>query len=727
MDTISQTLREKDAEKLASFITNSKFLKSWLVQGMPGGGIDPVFKNLVQRIENLSTSKEKIKVISIDFSSLWTNSLNSSMVQYFITPLPLKTPPNSDNSKNISSLLEFLRMTIKSLAEEGWQFVYVFNHFDSVLKFSNLEEIQEMLNTFQSLCYENIYRTSNIVESYRDIEDICRRTNYSDYYKVFGTNHTRISRVSGLILEQEIKKRYPEAKDKSVKNIIDLCGGYPEIADVILRETSIEALDSVDSYNFNNIYSAAFPFDRWVECLSPEELSVLEKMSKKDTVDKDLSFHKRKLLRKELLRENQQGEVFFTSPLFEHFLTERIPVKNSSNKVVIKRRGLLDSIHRDLLEDLFSDRFIIEIKLQQEQLPGNAYVFMVNGEDERGVIYRPCIVKVDESARSERENKNLEIARQILGTIVPSILKRNRLRGQDAVILEYATADNKHYTVQQFAEFYQKRNVIEIAQFLERVFDNALAPFYRTQKIVEKEAKKLYYLPRIHHGEYDSLSNIAQKSRYFRSGTLRIPGTEKILPNPGEYLKPSQDQATTSESNYERFFLSRRSVGLSMAHGDLNPRNLLIDGIENIHIIDFSELKEDSARFLDFVRLEAEIKFKLVNLDEESLETFITLESMLTETADISQLERISKLPFEDESQKMAKAVFTLRKIAFSICAKGTSYDDFILEYLLGLLTQTFRICLFQDYITDIQKEFAILSAALLINKLEERLPVAKN
>ena len=42
MHTISQALREKDAEKLAEFITDDKLLKSWLVQGMPGGGIDSV-------------------------------------------------------------------------------------------------------------------------------------------------------------------------------------------------------------------------------------------------------------------------------------------------------------------------------------------------------------------------------------------------------------------------------------------------------------------------------------------------------------------------------------------------------------------------------------------------------------------------------------------------------------------------------------------------------------
>lgn len=718
MDTIAEFFRQKDVDRLFNFITSNALFKNWLVQGMPGGGIDYVFQKLSSRLWNFALNQSKIKIINIDFASLWTAPLSHSLFQRFIKPL--QNDLENPETLELTPLIDCLRSSIKSLSEEGWQFVYIFNHFDSVLKFNNPEDIQELLNTFQSLCYESSYRTSNIVECYRDIEDICRHTNYSDYYKVFGTNHTRISRIATPLLEQEIKNYYPNFGDISAKAVVELCGGFPELADLILRDSENEG-NLLEKYNTQTVFSAAFPFDRWIDSLSHDELIVLDRVSRKRPLEKDFSFYYRKLLRKELIKENQNGEINFVSPLFEHYLTlERIPAKNSGNKVTIRRVGLLDSLQKQLLEDLFSERFIVELTLQQDLLPGNASVFMVTGEDEKGLPYRPCIVKLDESSRSERENKNLEMARRMLGAIVPSILKRTHLRGQDAVILEYATADNKNYSVMQFAQFYQSQDRSEVIKLIEKVFVNALAPFYRSQKVMQKDAKSLYFLPRLHHGEYDTLSSIARRSKYCQSNKIQLDWMQNALPNPGEYLKPPLDKNASVSSHYERLFVRKRKVGLSIVHGDLNPRNLLVDGIGNIHIIDFSELKEEGARFLDFARLESEIKFKLASLSKDNLRENLALECMMINADDLDALKVICLLPLSDESRKMASSIFTLRKAALSICNGAINFRDFNLEYLLGLLTQTLRIALFQDYISDVQQEFAIISAALIIDKIEK-------
>lgn len=724
METISEIVRKKEIEKLVGLITTNTLFKNWLVQGMPGVGIDYVFRCLSVEIDKAAISRQKVKVVNIDFASLWPTSLSKSLFQHFVRPLPLTIDSSEVESKDLTALLDLLRTTIKNLSDEGWQFIYIFNHFDSVLKFSHAEDVQLLLNTFQSLCYEGGYKTCNIVECYRDIEDICRHTNYSDYYKVFGTNHTRIGHIASTVLEQEMTKFYSHITSGNIKQIIELCGGYPELSEVILRDIGTDSdrtFDKLEIFDRYNVFAAAFPFNRWIDCLTPDEVIVLERVNKNKTLDKELSFHTRKLLRKDLLKENRLGEISFVSPLFEHYVTmERVPVESSTGEVTIKRVGLLDNLQKQLLEELFNNRFMIELKLQQDPLPGNAFVYMVTGEDEKGVPYRPCIVKLDDSARSERENKNLETARQMLGTIVPSVLKRTRLRGQDAVILEYATADNKNYAVMQFADYFQTRNSNEVAKLLEKVFVHALAPFYLNPKIAQKDAKSLYFLPRLHHGEYDILSNLARKSRYFRSNNIHIPGTDQELQDAGEYLKPALDKTSSKDTKYEKFFVSKRKVGLSMAHGDLNPRNLLIDGIGNIHIIDFSELKQEGSRFLDFARLESEIKFKLAAITHENFERVIALEIMMIDVDNLTELELISRLPLDNEIEKVALSVFTLRKIAYSMGAEKVAFQDFATEYLLGLLTQTLRIALFQDYISDVQQEYAILSAGLIINKLEK-------
>src|SRR5690606_26206322 len=130
---------------------------------------------------------------------------------------------------------------------------------------------------------------------------ICRHTNYSDYYKIFGTNHSRIGRVSTSVLEKEINSYLPLALDENIRKITALSGGYPEIADVLIRETTMDDRLSVDENKLRNLYSAALPFNSWIDCLSAEELLVLEKINSGSNLEKGDFFYKNKLLRKELL------------------------------------------------------------------------------------------------------------------------------------------------------------------------------------------------------------------------------------------------------------------------------------------------------------------------------------------------------------------------------------------------------------------------------------------
>ena len=310
------------------------------------------------------------------------------------------------------------------------------------------------------------------------------------------------------------------------------------------------------------------------------------------------------------------------------------------------------------------------------------------------------------------------MARSLLGMVVPNILARKTLRGQEAVILEYATADNKDFQVQQFADFFHEKSPKEIVTLISKVFGNVLMPFFKSQKISHKAAKNLYFLPRLHQGEYDKLSSIANQSKYIQDGEFVIQGISQSFPNPGKFFNPDR-QKTKLFHHYHSFFLERRPVGLCIAHGDLNPRNLLIDGIGSIFIIDFSEMKKDGARFLDFVRLEAEVKFKLTKLAPSSLESYLILDYMLSKVTSLENLIGIRDLPLDIGAKKMVMAVCEIRRNAYSICAPSLSYDEFLTEYYLGLLAQSLRISLFDDYLSDTQQEFAVISAGSLIRRLE--------
>jgi hypothetical protein len=152
----------------------------------------------------------------------------------------------------------------------------------------------------------------------------------------------------------------------------------------------------------------------------------------------------------------------------------------------------------------------------------------------------------------------------------------------------------------------------------------------------------------------------------------------------------------------------------------MNPRNLLIDGIGNIYLIDFSEMKDEEkgTRFLDMVRLEAETKFKLAVLDSQSLDAFIAMEQLLIEARTLEDINRIRSLPLEAEARKMIAAVCALRQVARQISTEPADDPALDYEYKLGLLAQTLRISLFGNYLTEVEQEYAVVSSALLTDWL---------
>jgi hypothetical protein len=286
---------------------------------------------------------------------------------------------------------------------------------------------------------------------------------------------------------------------------------------------------------------------------------------------------------------------------------------------------------------------------------------------------------------------------------------------------ELATNDNRSMSTMQFKEYYQDKNTSPamLSDLLIRVFTQALFPLYRDQKIVERKYRKFYFLPRYERGEYTIIDDVAKHSRFYNteSGMLELSGTTQPLHNPGLSLRPNP-----SDNNcpFYRLFESNRLIGLSQAHGDLNPRNLLIDRDGQFHIIDFSEMKdaEKGTRFLDLVRLESETKIKLTDLESKGIASRLAIEELLVESTTLVELERLGLFPMTPEALKMIAVVYALRKSARVLADENTMERQVDFEYKLGLLAQTLRLALFSDYITEIQQEYAVIAAALLAEHL---------
>src|SRR5947209_7429937 len=126
-------------------------------------------------------------------------------------------------------------------------------------------------------------------------------------------------------------------------------------------------------------------------------------------------------------------------------------------------------------------------------------------------------------------------------------------------------------------------------------------------------------------------------------------------------------------------------------HRDLNVRNFLVDGAGNIHVIDFSSLKEGPL-VTDFTRLECEILLKLTLIDD--LPSYVGLCRKLVETGLVEGAARLSAGWAEGPLGTTLRLVATIRRIAADYVREARSGNgyDFENDYLGGLAATSGRV-----------------------------------
>jgi hypothetical protein len=149
-----------------------------------------------------------------------------------------------------------------------------------------------------------------------------------------------------------------------------------------------------------------------------------------------------------------------------------------------------------------------------------------------------------------------------------------------------------------------------------------------------------------------------------------------------------------------------RSVPCSLIHGDLNPRNFLVDGAENIHVIDFSTLKEGPTA-KDFVRLEAELLLMLPQV--VTCAEFSSLCTLLLGAIPADAAAVLASAPLGLPVRRVVESVAAIRAQLSRAC--DCAIDP--VEYYASLALTATRIALFDDYLTPSSSFAALLLATL--------------
>jgi hypothetical protein len=142
-------------------------------------------------------------------------------------------------------------------------------------------------------------------------------------------------------------------------------------------------------------------------------------------------------------------------------------------------------------------------------------------------------------------------------------------------------------------------------------------------------------------------------------------------------------------------------------------QNILLDEINNIYMIDFSETQFRNA-VSDFARLEPIVKFEIPRIDSD-----IELKNMAEFEKGLLSINRLNETPEftysgnDPEVDKAYKIICRLRQFANTV----TLFETDLIPYLLAVLEWTFPVVCYYGVETR-RKKLSAISAGLICEKI---------
>ncbi len=252
-------------------------------------------------------------------------------------------------------------------------------------------------------------------------------------------------------------------------------------------------------------------------------------------------------------------------------------------------------------------------------------------------------------------------------------------------------------------DYYKILPAEKLIPIFDRIFTDVLKPWYGQPKweliYPFKEHNPCGMFPSI----FDSLKSNLGISADEKTIFCEELNTE--LPNPYHFLKYEYPK----RKEFSKLWYK------SITHGDLNMQNILLDEVENIYIIDFSET--DIRNIIsDFARLEPIFKIEMTKLENEfDLKNLLEFEAGL---ADANSIKEVPKYIYHGNDPMVEKAYKMICKVR-EYANVVTLFDDDIVPYLIAILEWTYPIVCYGS-VGQIEKKYALFSAALICRKIME-------
>ncbi len=326
-------------------------------------------------------------------------------------------------------------------------------------------------------------------------------------------------------------------------------------------------------------------------------------------------------------------------------------------------------------------------------------VLLVHRTARSGAAQSLAVAKLDEPAKVSKERRGHLLAKGLLGPNVPEVIACSYGDGRAGLL--YSLATMRKPPVRTLKACLEARpDAGEVDSIWDEVFQ-VLRDLYvnvRTEK-ANPFVKNTFRPEYARH----TLERLAAVLKCDVSGPVTVYGAGATLPPPGRFYDLLPLRLATAAV----------PMRLSVAHGDLNLANLLLDRVRNVWIIDFFHASEDHYLLQDIAKLENDLKFILAQVGPGDLGAFLAMERAL-----VAQEGLGAPLPDLDVPAGMRATWQSIRRLrAFASRDLGET-DPF--PYRVAQLRYAAHTLGF-DEPDELQKRAAAISVLLLCDWLASR------
>lgn len=310
----------------------------------------------------------------------------------------------------------------------------------------------------------------------------------------------------------------------------------------------------------------------------------------------------------------------------------------------------------------------------------------------------PEIFKFGDRERIEKEYRNYKehVGEKISARTYIDEGKFARTKDLGGIAYSLIGADLGN--IKDFGDYFKENDSNQIKEFLSNFFSENCGIWYkRVQAEKPVDPKETY----------EKYLNL-KASRLEENIRTHLPEfyDERKIDLPDFGLSFENPYFAFTNANFKPF-----KIRICRTHGDLNPRNILVDK-DRGWLIDFFSVGFSHA-LRDFIKLETSVKFELTSI--KNLAAHVHLEKNLLEPGSFKAEYGFRNYDDDPSLEKSFECIKHIRWLAYDLIGPKD-----IWEYYIGLFFTTLKHLEFDD-VPGLSRKFAFISAGLILEKLKKQ------